>query len=153
MVWEASQLWFVCLNILEARADSRFYRVLLKLLGMPTATGSQGYSVLIAWLYLGYVCVGFRNSQAVFILVTRSPTLSSIRPCIVLLHCIPHIQCTRNTHANTTFKSHSKQNCTKGGDAVRAQICWIRGFVPNIFAFPEMLGTPNSQEMPNHTNT
>ncbi len=39
----------VCVgNILEARADSRFYRVLLKLLVVSTATGSQGHSVLLA---------------------------------------------------------------------------------------------------------
>ena len=35
------------------RADSRFYRVLLKLQGMHVATGSEAYSVLLAQLYLG----------------------------------------------------------------------------------------------------
>ena len=47
-VQEASRWWSVWLNILEARADSRFYRVLLKLSGMQAASGSQGYSVLLA---------------------------------------------------------------------------------------------------------
>ncbi len=36
------------------------YRVLLKLLGMLTAAGSQGYVVLLAKLYLGYVCTGLK---------------------------------------------------------------------------------------------
>ena len=44
-----SQLVVVCAaNMVEARADSRFYRVLLKMYGMPTTTGSQGYAVLLA---------------------------------------------------------------------------------------------------------
>ena len=59
------------LNILEARANSRFYRGLLKLKGMHSATGSQGYTILLALLYLGCVYVGFRYGQAVFILVTH----------------------------------------------------------------------------------
>ena len=60
------------INILEARGDSRFYRVLLKLLGMHTATGSQG--TLYSWsscIYLGFAHVGFRYSKAVFILITK----------------------------------------------------------------------------------
>ena len=40
-----SQLAVVCVaKYPEVRADSRFYRHLLKLLGKHTATGSQGYS-------------------------------------------------------------------------------------------------------------
>ncbi len=34
--------------VLEVRADSRFYRVLLNQLGMSAATGSQGLPVLLA---------------------------------------------------------------------------------------------------------
>ena len=61
--------WPVCsgsvqVNILEASAVSGFYRVLLKLLVMHIATGSQGYSVLLAWLYLGFVFMGFRAGQS-----------------------------------------------------------------------------------------
>ena len=52
-VREASQLWSVQVNILEVRADSGFYRVLRKLLVMHTAASCQGYSVLLAQLYLG----------------------------------------------------------------------------------------------------
>ncbi len=47
-VWKASWWWSVLVNILEARANSRFYRVLLKLLVMCVATGSWGHSVLLA---------------------------------------------------------------------------------------------------------
>ena len=47
-VQEASLLWSLLVNILDARADSGFYRVLLKLLGMCVAPGCQGYSVLLA---------------------------------------------------------------------------------------------------------
>ncbi len=47
------------LNILEVRANSGIYRVLLKLLGICVAAGCQGYSVLLAYLYLGFECVGF----------------------------------------------------------------------------------------------
>ena len=59
---------------MEARAHSRFYRVLLKLLGVHAATGNWGHSVLLALLYFGYVYVGFgyvgfRYGQAVFILI------------------------------------------------------------------------------------
>ncbi len=43
---EASWWWSVSLNILEVRAKSGFYRVLLKLWGMRAATSSQAYSVL-----------------------------------------------------------------------------------------------------------
>ncbi len=60
-----SQSVVVCVvNILEARADSRFYRVLLKLLVMGAATGSQWYSVFLAWLYLGFAFVRFKVQQS-----------------------------------------------------------------------------------------
>ncbi len=47
------------------RADSRFYKVLLNLLVMRTATSSQGiYSVLLALLYFGFVLAGLRVRQS-----------------------------------------------------------------------------------------
>ena len=52
--------------VLKARAHIRFYGVLLKLLGMCTATGSQGYSVLLALLYLGFSLLGFRWQSRVY---------------------------------------------------------------------------------------
>ena len=46
------------------------YRVLLKLLGMHTVTGSKGYSVLLAKLYSKGLSVWvFRYGKAMFILV------------------------------------------------------------------------------------
>ena len=46
-VQEASWSCSVQLNILEASADSMFYRVLLKLLGMDAATAVRG--LLFSW--------------------------------------------------------------------------------------------------------
>ncbi len=54
---------------MEARANSGFYRVLLKLLGMLAAAGSQGYILCIPGLAVLRVCMGFRYGPAVFILV------------------------------------------------------------------------------------
>ena len=51
-------------NILDGKADSGFYRVLLKLLVMCVAIGCQGYSVLLAWLYLGFGFAGLRVQQS-----------------------------------------------------------------------------------------
>ena len=46
-------------KILGVRAYSGFYRVLLKLLGQYSAAGSQGYTILLAWLYLGSALTGY----------------------------------------------------------------------------------------------
>ncbi len=63
-VQEDSWQWSVYLNILEVRADSGFYRGLLKLQCIHSATSSWGYTVLQAQLYLGCVYVGFRCGHA-----------------------------------------------------------------------------------------
>ncbi len=70
-VRDDSGLYRVQLN-LEARANSRFYRFLLKLLEMHVATGCEGYSVLLAKLYLGFPYIrDLGCGKAVFILLTR----------------------------------------------------------------------------------
>ncbi len=50
--------------------DNGFYRGLLKLQCICAADRCQGYTVLQALLHQGYMYVGFRYGQAVFILVT-----------------------------------------------------------------------------------
>ena len=72
-VWEVSLLWSVQVNILEARADSGFYRVLVKQFGMCAVISSQGSSV----------CMGFRYDEAVFILVMYVPAQMQTLPCNV----------------------------------------------------------------------
>ncbi len=59
-VWVARLQWSVQENILAARANSGFYRVLLKQLVMDAAISSQQYSVLLALQYLGFAFTGFR---------------------------------------------------------------------------------------------
>ncbi len=51
---EASGWWSVLINILESRANSGFYRVLLKLLGMCTATGYQGCLAVLRVCMYGF---------------------------------------------------------------------------------------------------
>ncbi len=62
--------------------DSRFYRVLLKLLGMHAATGCQGYSFLMAQLHLGFAFRVLGYGKALFILVSTylvCPAMPSCR--------------------------------------------------------------------------
>ncbi len=72
------------LFLLEVRANIRFYRVLLKLFDVGIATNSQGFSVLLAWLYLG--C-----SKAVFMLITMSG-VASLQCCQQNLRILINLQ-------------------------------------------------------------
>ncbi len=47
---------------------------------MHSVTGSQWYAVLLAKLYLGFVSVGFRSGQAVFIFITVEAETRVFRP-------------------------------------------------------------------------
>ena len=75
-VWEASLLWSVI--ILEVRADSGFYRVLLKVLVCEQLLAVRGtlYSWPCCTLGFGYVYIWvFGYGKAMFVLVSRGPRI------------------------------------------------------------------------------